>query len=160
MRLQIQAAETSFLSRLAGLNRQARSFDIWRQLRTEAVPFCPPGAARQHCRRGGHLEHPAQPTATETVSLLFSVLLIISLPCFLSWKLKWQLPLIHCCRPIWNQARCQLMKAAARNKKAADQQWIPAPPYQPGQWVLLSALDLPLRVELCELAFKVHWTTS
>eukprot|EP00064_Thunnus_orientalis_P019636 superscaffoldBa00004994_g19761 len=60
--------------------------------------------------------------------------------------------LIHWCCRIWNWARLQLIRAAARNKRAVDQQWIPAPSYQPGQRLWLSAQDLPLRVESYKLA--------
>lgn len=60
--------------------------------------------------------------------------------------------LVRRCRRIWAAARQTLIRQGDRVKKAADRRRRPAPVYQPGQRVWLSAKDLPLQVESRKLA--------
>uniref|UniRef100_A0A671YIT6 Gypsy retrotransposon integrase-like protein 1 n=1 Tax=Sparus aurata TaxID=8175 RepID=A0A671YIT6_SPAAU len=60
--------------------------------------------------------------------------------------------LIRRCRRIWMAARQVLIRQGDRVKKAADRRRRPAPDYQPGQRVWLSAKDLHLKVPSKKLA--------
>ncbi|XP_073350759.1 uncharacterized protein [Pagrus major] len=77
-------------------------------------------------------------------------------PVFPDNELEVSVPSAHAmvrrCRRIWAAARQVLIRQGDRVKKAADRKRRPAPAYQPGQRVWLSAKDLHLKVPSKKLA--------
>ncbi|XP_061786544.1 uncharacterized protein [Nerophis lumbriciformis] len=77
-------------------------------------------------------------------------------PLFPENELEVSVPSAHAmvkrCRRIWAAARQVLNKQGDRMKRAADRKRRPAPAYQPGQKVWLSAKDLRLKVPSKKLA--------
>lgn len=56
------------------------------------------------------------------------------------------------CQRVWRQVRESRLRSSLRSQLQANRRRVPAPRYHPGQWVRLSAKDLPLRVECRKLA--------
>lgn len=56
------------------------------------------------------------------------------------------------CKRVWRRARCQLLRTGQGYKRKADKHRSPAPSYKPGQRVMLSTANLPLRVVSRKLA--------
>ena len=85
-----------------------------------------------------------------------SLCLRLSPPVFPDNELEVSVPSAHAmiqrCRRIWIAARQVLIRQGDRVKRAADRRRRPAPDYQPGQRVWLSAKDLRLKVPSKKLA--------